>query len=82
MTGSNHWVDVLSQDELDELHETTASLDPSFAAASRRFWESRTENELSALVHQAWLSNDGDQYQLARSYRARMTSDPGTSARP
>jgi hypothetical protein len=75
MTGSNHWVYVLSEEELDDLYETTASIDPSFAAASRRFWETRTENELSALIHQAWLTNDGDQYQLARSYRARTAED-------
>jgi hypothetical protein len=70
MTDSNHWVDILSQEELDGFHEMTANLDPSFAAGARKFWESRTESDLTALANQAWLTNDGDQYQLARSYLA------------
>lgn len=70
MADGNGWTDVLSQEELDDLHEKTADLDPAFAAASRRYWASRTENELSALAQQAWLTNDPDQYQMARSYLA------------
>lgn len=79
MTENSQWVDVLTAEQIEEHHSRTAELDPSFATGSRRFWESRTENELAALVHQAWLTNDGDQYQMARSYLAVLKNeDPPT----
>jgi hypothetical protein len=67
---SNQWVDVLSPAELEASYRLTASLDPSFAQEQRRFYESRSIDQLKALVWQSWSSNDSDGYQMARSYAA------------
>lgn len=64
------WNTMLTADELDAHWERVAGLDAAFAARARAFWESRTPNQLDALAHQAWLTNDSEQNMLARSYRA------------
>lgn len=65
------WVDILTVEELDALYALTAKIDPSFARQDREWWESRSIAQLSALKHQAWLTNDADQFQRAGSYLAR-----------
>ena len=64
------WSTVLTAAELDAYHSSTAALDQSFATKQKEFYEAQTVGSLSALMHQAWLCNDGDGYQLARSYKA------------
>lgn len=78
MTTQSQWTHILTQAELDAQFELTHSLDPRFAREQRRFYATRTENELKALINQAWLCNDADGYQMARSYLAlfgRVSAD-------
>lgn len=70
MTQSNHWKDILTADQIDNFHKLTASLDPSFAAKERAFYESRTVAQCEMLAAESWLCNEGWRYQLARSYAA------------
>jgi hypothetical protein len=62
------WTTILSKDELDAHWELVKKLDPKFAKSSRKYYETRELSELMADMHKAWLCNDGDWYQLARSY--------------
>ncbi len=62
------WTDILSAAELSRRYAITESLDPCFAADQRAFYETRTLNQLRALMQQAWNCNEADAYQLARSY--------------
>lgn len=64
------WVHILSSAELEAQYALTASLDPSFARQQRAFYDSRSDDELRALMHQAWLCNEACRYQLARSHLA------------
>lgn len=64
------WSHVLSPAEIDAYVAKAACLDPAFAADQKLFYEAQTVRGLSALMHQAWLCNDADGYQLARSYKA------------
>ena len=65
------WTHILTASELEDLFAKTAALDPSYAARQRRFYENASDNDLRALMHQAWLCNEPDGYQLARSYMAQ-----------
>ncbi len=67
---TNHWAAILTAAEIDAHHALTAQLDRSFAARQREFYASRTPGQLASLAHQAWMCNEGEQYQLARSYAA------------
>lgn len=66
----NKWTDLLTADQLYLFHADVAKLDPNFARKQRDFYESRTAPQLDALASQAWLCNEGESYQLAKSYRA------------
>jgi hypothetical protein len=66
----NRWTILLTASGIAEYHAHTATVDPSFARAQREFYESRTASECDVLAHQAWLCNEADLYQLARSYAA------------
>lgn len=80
MTGSR-WTTILGADELAAHYALTASLDPAFARQSRDFYESRTEAQLEAMAAGAWIANDVDGWQLARSWRAkRFGWEPRKSA--
>lgn len=72
MTAQSQWTYILTQDEIDARFELTRALDERFAREQRRFYATRMENELKALINQAWLCNDADGYQMARSYLALM----------
>ena len=64
------WTHTLSPAELEARYALTYRLDPRFARSEREFWESRTTNQLAVLAHQAWLCNDADAYQVAKSLLA------------
>lgn len=66
-----YWNRPLTAEELEAHYKLTESLDPAFARQDRAFWESRTRNQLSALRHQAWMTNDRDQYCMAQTYLER-----------
>lgn len=68
---ASRWTHILSAAELTALYELTASLDPAFAREWRDFYESRTEAQLESLAAGAWLCNDDDGWQMARSWRAK-----------
>lgn len=53
-----------------ETDSVTRSIDAAFADGERAFYTSRTENELRALAHQAWLCNEADGYAKAKCYLA------------
>jgi hypothetical protein len=72
MTKPSQWSHILNRQEIDAYHSLTASIDPSFAAKDRAFYESRTDAQLDTLAAQAWNSNQPTPYQLARSYRAAL----------
>jgi hypothetical protein len=65
-----HWSKLLSAAEIEADFALTASLDPAFAGASRTFWATRSAGELRVLRDGAWLANDPDTYQMARSLLA------------
>ena len=62
--------------EIEAYHTLTAGIDPAFATGERAFYETRTAGQLRALMHQAWLCNQGDAYLLARSYLAQKGETP------
>jgi hypothetical protein len=64
------WVDILTPADIAAQFALTARIDPGFAAAQRRFYETRTTSQLDALARQSWLCNEPDGYQLARSFAA------------
>lgn len=64
------WTHILTPAEIDTHHSNVAALDPNFASQQKQFYEAQTIGGLSALMHQSWLCNDGEGYQLARSYKA------------
>jgi hypothetical protein len=64
------WSKLLSAAEIEADFALTASLDPVFASASRTFWATRSAGELRVLRDGAWLANDPDTYQMARSLLA------------
>jgi hypothetical protein len=68
----SQWTHILTRDELKARFELTASLDPRFARDERAFYEACDVNRLEVLAHGAWLANDRDAYQLARSYAALL----------
>lgn len=68
----NRWTDILSEAGLDARHARYAEIDPRFAKSQREFYEGRTAAQLKGLEHGAWMANDSDGYQLARSYLARI----------
>lgn len=72
MNAQSQWTHILAQDEIDARFEQTRFLDERFAREERRFYATRTADQLRALIHQAWLCNDADGYQMARSYLALM----------
>ena len=66
----SEWNVILTPEQIEERLIQTERLDPSFGRKVREFWETRTLEQLRALKSGAWLANDGDQYQMARSYIA------------
>jgi hypothetical protein len=66
----NHWGETLSAEQLEARYALTASLDPVFARDDRQYWESRTASQLRTLAAGAWCANQGEQYQMARTYLA------------
>lgn len=64
------WSTILSPAQLEADHALTMRLDPRHAIESRKFWESRTVIQLEILKSGAWMANDPDTYQKARSYLA------------
>ncbi len=64
------WTKTLTATEIDAHYASVAKLDPSFAAKCRKFYETRTKTQLETLAAQAWNCNDGEGYQLARSFAA------------
>jgi hypothetical protein len=66
----NHWSKILSPAEIEAHHALTASIDLDFATGDRKWWQSRTANELRAEMNGSWNCNCGTTYQLARSYLA------------
>lgn len=66
----SRWTDVLTLEQIDEQRKLTASLDPAFARGERQWYETRTDGDLRAAMHSAWLCNEDCRYQLARSYLA------------
>ena len=66
----SQWTTILTAGELEARHASIAKLDARFADSSRKFWESRTASQLEVLVHQSWLCNDAEAYQIARSLLA------------
>ena len=76
-TTSNPWTDLLTDEELEARHALTAKLDPCFAKQARFFWENRTDDDLRVLEWQALQCGDADQYQLARTYAARLLKRRG-----
>lgn len=66
------WVDILTSAQLDAQYALTASIDPSFAERDRKWWESRTAQQLKQEMHYAWNCATGDSYQRARSYLSLM----------
>lgn len=71
---SSPWTTLLTAADLDARYALTASLDPAFARREREFYESRSANQLRALRTQAWNCSEGDAYQLAQTYLARVAS--------
>jgi hypothetical protein len=68
----SQWQHILTPAELDARRAMTASLDPRFARQEHEFYATRTATQLDGLAHGAWLANDPDGYQMARSYRAQL----------
>lgn len=66
------WNEILDREQLDAQYALSASLDPGFAKRQRAFYDAQSADQLSALMHQSWLCNDPDGYQLARSHRALL----------
>ncbi|MBO1023281.1 hypothetical protein IPU75_00970 [Ochrobactrum sp. SD129] len=66
----SQWTHILTAAEIDAYVAKVESLDPAFAAEQKRFYEAQSVGDLCALMHQSWLCNDADGYQLARSYKA------------
>jgi hypothetical protein len=65
---TNRWNTTMTAEQLDAYYAQTYALDARFAAAERRFWETRTVAQLKSLKAGAWDACEGDTYQLARSY--------------
>lgn len=61
------WIDLLTPADIAKRRALTASLDPRFAASEQAFWESRSVPELRTIAAGAWLANNPDSYQMARS---------------
>lgn len=66
----SRWTHILSPAEIEAQRALTASLDPAFARSERQWYETRTEGDLRAAMHSAWLCCEDCRYQLARSYLA------------
>lgn len=64
------WTDILTPEQIDAYHKLTATLDAGFALADRDFMNSRTPEQHDALATGCWHCNDGERYQLHRSYAA------------
>jgi hypothetical protein len=64
------WNTVLTAAQIEEYLTTMAKLDPAFAANSRKFWETRTPDQLRVIRVQAWDYNGRENYVLANSYLA------------
>lgn len=64
------WTTILTPAQLADHYAKVAALDPRFAAGQRSFYEAQTQEQLSALAHQAWLCSDPLAYVLARSHAA------------
>ena len=65
---SNPWTDILTETELKARTASIAKLDPRFARDDAAFYESRSANQIRALITQAWNCNHSEGYQVARSY--------------
>lgn len=59
------WTDILTWDQLKANH---FEVDPTFGKKQLCFWTSCTIKQLRVLQAQAWLTNDDEQWQKARSY--------------
>lgn len=77
---TNGWTEIMTAEQINATHALTASLDLRFAAANRKFYETRTATQLRSLTVQAWNSNEQEAYCLARSYLA-LTTDERASDR-
>lgn len=62
------WTHILTAAELEAYYALAAKIDPSHAARRRAFYESRTRVELDTLAYGAWMANDSDGYQMAKTY--------------
>jgi hypothetical protein len=63
---------ILTAAQIEAYFANIAALDLRFANEARKFWSAQTVNQLKALRHQAWNSNDRDQYVLAGSFLKEM----------
>lgn len=71
-----NWTTILTPTQLADHYDAVAALDPRFAAGQRSFYEAQTQEQLSALAHQAWLTNEPTAYVLARSHAAAQEQQP------
>lgn len=77
----SRWITVLAPTEIAQHWERMAAIDPGHTRCARAWWESQGRPSLDGLAAGAWLCNDAEQYQLARSYAAYLpsaTDDRGT----
>jgi hypothetical protein len=66
----SQWSKILTPAEIDAYHALIARLDAAFATGDRKWWMSRTADELRAEAAASWNANTPTTYQLARSYLA------------
>ena len=66
----SQWSEVLSAEQLDARYAKVSKLDPSFAAKQRRWYDAQSKSALISAANGAWMANDPEGYQLARSHAA------------
>lgn len=67
---SSPWATLLTSEEIAARHKLTESIDYSFARAYRLQMEGYTPAEHDSLAMGAWYANEGDAYQMHKSYAA------------
>lgn len=68
------WSRILSPSELEDNFAVVAQINRSFAFKTQAFYETRTPEQLTDLMIEAWSASDDRGYQIARSYLALKTS--------
>lgn len=63
-----NWTAILTPAQLADHYDAIAAIDARFADGQRSFYEAQTQEQLAALAHQAWLTNEQTVYVLARSH--------------